>query len=150
MKYINGFNIIGISVRTTNKDGRSATDLGNLWKRFYGEGLSGKIPNRSGNDIYSIYTDYESNYTGAYTAIIGMKVTSLETIPAGMVGKAFPAGNFLQFIAKGPMPGAIMNTWKEIWKKDNELHRKYIYDFEVYGDRSKLVENAEVDIYISV
>ena len=150
MKYINGFNIIGISVRTTNKDGRPATDLGNLWKRFYEEGLSGKIPNRSGNDIYSIYTEYESNYTGAYTAILGMKVTSLETIPAGMTGKAFPAGNFLQLIAKGPMPGAIMNTWKEIWKKDNELHRKYTYDLEVYGDRSKLVENAEVDIYISV
>lgn len=47
------------------------------------------------------------------------------------------------------MPNAVMETWKEIWTKDNELNRKYTADFEVYGEKSQNGENSEVDIYIA-
>ena len=33
----NGFKIIGISTRTTNKDNQSKEDLGKLWERFFSE-----------------------------------------------------------------------------------------------------------------
>lgn len=47
------------------------------------------------------------------------------------------------------MPNAVVNTWREIWKKDKELDRKYSYDFEVYTEKSQNGENSEVEIYIS-
>ena len=47
----NGFKIIGISTRTTNKDKQAQQDLGNLWGQFYSENLLNKIPNKISNEI---------------------------------------------------------------------------------------------------
>ncbi len=35
----NGFKVIGISTRTTNKDNKSKEDLGKLWGQFYAENI---------------------------------------------------------------------------------------------------------------
>jgi predicted transcriptional regulator YdeE len=67
---IDPFKVIGISVKTTNKNGQSITDMGQLWNKFYSENILSTIPDRLSDDIYSIYTDYKSNYTEDYTAII--------------------------------------------------------------------------------
>ncbi|MGI9825445.1 GyrI-like domain-containing protein, partial [Riemerella anatipestifer] len=66
----NGFKVIGISTRTTNKDNKSKEDLGKLWGQFYAENIFEKIPNKVSDEIFSIYTDYKSNYTEEYTTII--------------------------------------------------------------------------------
>lgn len=147
---VDSFKIIGIAVKTTNKNGQAMTDMGQLWNRFYSDDLISKIPNKTGKDIYSIYTDYESDYKGAYTAIIGCKVTTLDSIPTGLIGREFSGGQYLKYTAKGKMPDAVINQWKAIWNRDNELSRKYTADFEVYGQKSQNPENAEVDIYIAV
>lgn len=144
-----GFNLVGISVVTSN-DGSAAADLGQLWSRFYEEALPSKINNLIDNDVYSVYTDYESNYTGTYTCMIGMKVSSFGDLPEGLVGRSFGPGDFLKTTAKGPMPDALFGTWQEIWEMDNELERTYTYDYEVYGERSLWGGEAEVDIYLSV
>ena len=102
-----------------------------------------KIPNKFNNDIYSIYTDYKSDFTEDYTTIIGLKVNSLDTIPEGLIGRQFAADNFVQFIAKGQVPKAVLDTWASIWEQDKELNRKYSYDFEVYGDKSQNGENQK-------
>lgn len=146
---INEFKIVGISVKTTNKDNQSAQDIGKLWQQFYVENLFDKIPNKLSNDIYSIYTDYKSDFTDEYTTIIGVQVTSLENIPTGLIGRQFPSDNFMKFTAKGLMPKAIVEAWIDIWEKDKELSRKYTYDFEVYGEESQNGENSEVEIYIA-
>ena len=143
------FKIIGISVRTTNENGQSMTDMGQLWDRFYSEGILSTIPTRTSNDIYSIYTDYQSDYKGIYTAIIGCKVNSLDSIPEGLIAREFRSGQYIKYIAKGKMPGAVIDKWKEIWDNDKELNRKYTADFEVYGQKSQDPENAEVEIYIA-
>ena len=78
---IESFKIIGISVRTTNEGGKSSADLGKLWERFYKENVSSKIPGKISDDIYSVYTDYESYYKGSYTTIIGCKVNSQIIFP---------------------------------------------------------------------
>lgn len=140
----NGFKIIGIATRTTNKDNKSKEDLGKLWERFFAENIVENIPNKSSNEILSIYTDYKSDFTDEYTAIIGLKVSTLDEIPNGMIGREFKADNFQKFIAKGEMPKAVLDTWIDIWQRNNELNRKYNYDFEVYG------ENSEVEIYLSI
>ena len=147
---LEGFSIIGISVRTTNKNNQAAQDLAKLWGEFYEKGLFDKIPNKVSNDIYSIYTDYKSDFTDEYTTVIGMQVTSLDNIPAGLIGRQFPSGNFTRFVAKGPMPKAIVDVWMDVWNRDKELNRMYSYDFELYGEKSQNGEDSEVDIYIAV
>lgn len=83
MEQIKSFKIIGIAIETTNKNGKSAEDLGKLWERFYSDNIISQIPNKESDEIYSIYTDYETDYTGKYTSIIGLKVSSLNSIPNG-------------------------------------------------------------------
>lgn len=144
------FNIIGISVRTSNADGKSAEDLGTLWERFFKEQVGLKIPEKVSDDIYAIYTDYASDYTGEYTCIIGYQVRSKATVGEGLIAHEFSGGKHRKFVAKGKMPEAVANSWREIWGMDAELGRKYTADFEVYGDRSQEGTNAEVDIFIAV
>ena len=146
---INEFKIIGISVRTTNKDYQSAQDIGKLWQQFYEEKLFDKIPNKLNSDIYSIYTDYKSDFTDEYTTIIGVQVSSLENIPTGLIGRQFTSDSFVNYTAKGLIPEAVAKTWTTIWERDKELNRKYTYDFEVYGEKSQAGENSEVEIYIA-
>jgi predicted transcriptional regulator YdeE len=150
MTTINGFNIIGISIRTTNKNNQSAIDIGNLWGQFYADNLMDKIPNKVSSDIYSIYTDYKSDFTDEYSTIIGLRVSSLEIVPTGLIGRQFPSGTFQKFIAKGAMPQAVIDTWMDIWKRDKELKRKYSYDFEVHGAKSQNGVESEVEIYIAI
>ncbi|MDY3316279.1 GyrI-like domain-containing protein [Riemerella anatipestifer] len=145
----NGFKVIGISTRTTNKDNKSKEDLGKLWGQFYAENIFEKIPNKVSDEIFSIYTDYKSNYTEEYTTIIGVPVSTLNEIPSGLVGREFEAENFQKFVAKGEMPNAVINTWIDIWNRDEELNRKYTYDFEVYGENSQKGQDSEVEIYIA-
>lgn len=145
----NGFKVIGITVRTTNKDGQAMQDLGKLWGQFFAENVFEKIPNKQSGEILSIYTDYKSNYTEEYTTIIGVPVTTLDEIPEGLTGREFQPEQFQKFTAKGAMPAAVGNCWMDIWQRDAELNRKYSYDFEVYGEKSQQGDNSEVDIYIA-
>lgn len=150
MEKLNNFKFIGISVETTNANGQSANDLQKLWERFYSEKIPVQIPNKVTDEIYSIYTDYETNYTGKYTCIIGFKVNSLDKIPENLIGREFEGGQFQKFIAKGQMPDAVVETWQKIWQKEGELNRKYEVDFEVYGKNSQKGEDSEVQIFISI
>lgn len=145
----NGFRIIGISNRTTNKDNKAQQDLGQLWGQFYSENIFEKIPNKLSNEVIAIYTDYKSDFTEDYTTIIGVPVSTLDEVPNGLIGREFQAENFQKFTAKGEMPNAVASSWIDIWQKDKELNRKYSYDFEVYGEKSQNGENSEVDIYIA-
>ncbi len=145
----NGFKIIGISIRTTNENNKSQEDLTKLWGQFYAENILEKVPNKISNEVFSIYTDYKSDFTEDYLTIIGVPVSTLEEIPNGLIGREFQSDNFQKITAKGKMPNAVVNTWIDIWNRDKELNRKYSYDFEVYGENSKKGENSEVDIYIA-
>lgn len=143
------FYVIGISIRTTNANGQSAKDIETLWGKFWGEEIQKKIPNKVSDDIYAVYTDYETDYTGAYTAIVGLRVNSLENIPAGFVGLTLEKDVYQKFVSKGKMPEAVFNTWLEIWQNKN-LNRAYHFDFTVHGKKYYDGDQAEVETFISV
>lgn len=145
----NGFKIIGISTRTTNKNNQAQDDLGKLWENFFSENIFDKIPNKVSNEIIAIYTDYKSDFTEDYTTIIGVPVSTLNEIPNGLIGREFQAENFEKFTAKGEMPKAVVDVWIDIWQRDKKLNRKYSYDFEVYGAKSQNGKNSEVEIFIA-
>lgn len=147
---ISAFYFVGIAVRTTNANQQSAKDIGALWQRFFAEGVMSKIPNKVDDKVLSIYTDYESDDKGAYTTCIGVKVSSLDMIPEGMIGRTFPNEHFKKYEAKGAMPNAVVQVWNEIWAKGAQLNRKFTYDMEVYGEKCQQHETPEVDIYVAV
>lgn len=146
---IKNFHVIGIAVRTTNENGQSVQDIPALWNRFMTEGIMDQIPNKVDQILYCIYTDYEKDHTKPYTTIIGCKVSNLDQIPYGLVGKTFEEQTYIKRIAKGNlMQGIVYEEWTKIWNAD--LNRTFTADFEVYDERTHNPENAEVDIFISV
>lgn len=147
---IDSFKIIGISIRTTNKENKATKDIGNLWGKFYSENIIAKIQNRISDDIFSVYTDYKNNFQDEYTIIIGVLVPNLDNIPEGMIGREFPTDNFKEFDVNGSLPGALIDTWREIWHLDNELQRKYSYDFELYKKVNPNTKDQIVKIFISL
>ncbi|MDB5119979.1 MAG: araC [Sphingobacteriales bacterium] len=146
---ISPFYIVGITVRTTNENGKAAQDIPELWTQFLSNQTSDKIPNKVDSSLYSVYTDYEKDYTKPYTTLLGCKVSSLENIPEGMSGKEIKGGTYVKFTATGNLnEGIVFKEWVSIW--DSDLKRNYSADFEVYGERSQDPTDVEVDIFVSV
>lgn len=142
--------LIGLSLKskTTNENGQSSRDCGNLWQQFEKEGYASKIPNKLNDEIFAVYHQYEGDHTRPFSYFIGCKVKTDTEAPQGMDSLIIPTGTYQKFMAKGKMPGCIANTWKEIWESD--ISRAYHTDFEIYGARSKDWNNAEVELFISV
>ncbi|MBK5722876.1 AraC family transcriptional regulator [Dysgonomonas sp. Marseille-P4677] len=155
MKYeeiiLDKFTVVGISVRTTNQNHQSQGDIAKLWETFIRNGyIQQSLPNKISNDIYCIYTDYESDYTGEYTTLIGYKVSTLEGIPSNLslAIKEFPQAKYNKYISEGELPYVVGKTWAHIWKSD--IDRAYKADFDVYGEDAKDPSNAKIATYLSI
>ncbi|WP_281980421.1 GyrI-like domain-containing protein [Tenacibaculum mesophilum] len=143
------FYVIGISVRTTNENQQAAKDIPALWQRFMSENIVEQIPNKLSNEVYVVYTDYESDYTKPYTTIIGCKVSEIGNIPEGVMSKKIAVPNYKTYVAKGSLTENIVyNKWLEIWNED--INRAYTSDYELYGAKASDPTNAEVEIFIGV
>jgi predicted transcriptional regulator YdeE len=143
------FQIIGISVRTSNEENKAAIDIPALWNQFMAENIMDKIPNKTSSEVYSIYTNYEGDHTKPYDTILGCKVSSLDNIPKGMIGQTFEGGKVAKFTSKGDLEDNIIyKTWLDIWEAD--LDRTFTADFEVHGAKSMDRANAEVDIFVAI
>lgn len=143
------FNVIGISVRTTNENGQAAQDIPVLWNRLFTENIASQIPGKSSDDIVCIYTDYEKDHTKPYTTILGYKVDHLDSIPEGLTGKAIGENKYTVFTAAGKLSdGIVYQEWEKIWNSD--LDRDFTTDFEIYGAKAQNPDAAEVDIFIGI
>ena len=142
--------LIGIAVRTTNQQEMdpATAKIGGLWGRFFQERIADKIPNKALlESTLAAYTKYESDHTGAYDLIVGREVNSLSSIPVGMTGLTIPAGKYLLFTAKGPMPRALIDTWAYIWNyfaMHSGHRRSYATDYELHQ------ADDNVEIYIAI
>lgn len=146
----NKLKIVGISARTRNKIGQPNIEIMNLWAKLMTNNISEQIKSKVSHNIYSIYTEYESNFMGEYTVLLGFAVDDLNNVPPGLVSRVFPEAQFELFQAKGAMPNAVIQTWIDIWNKDSTLDRSYNYDFELYTENSQKGDQSIVDIYLSV
>lgn len=145
-----GIHLIGLSLpsKTTNENGKSNRDCGNLWQQFEKEGYAAKIPDKLTDEIFAVYHQYEGDHTRPFAYFIGCKVKSDTAIPQGMDSLIIPGGTYQKFTASGKMPDCIAHTWKEIWESD--INRAYHTDFEIYGPKSQDWNHAEVDVFVSV
>lgn len=136
------FNVMGIAVRTTNEHEQARKDIGALWNKFYFDNIMGKIPQKETEEIITLYTDYEKDFTLPYSVILGHKVNKTNIIPEGMVLKTVQPSKYAVFHVEGQLPQELIKTWKWIWKSD--LERTYTGDFEVYKKEN------EADIYVAI
>ena len=142
------FQVIGIEIRTSNQ--KAMLDLPKLWDKFFAENIKNQIPNKVNSNYLAVYTNYEGNHTKPYTCILCCEVNTLDTIPAGMVGKTIPFAKYEVFTVVGKMPDKIFEAWNDIWNSDIEKRRAYIADFEQYGNKYGNSENSEMEIYIGI
>ncbi len=148
-EHIEAKKVIGIWVRTSNHEEQGIQDIQALWGRFMSEGIPNRIPGVLNTTIYSIYTEYEGDYTEPYTTVLGCEVDSLEDIPVGMKGLEIGGGDYTKLTATGNVKeGAIGSKWMEIWQSD--LDRKYTTDFEVYDERAQNPDDVVVDIFVAI
>ncbi len=146
---IPGFKLLGLQLpeKTTNKNGKSMVDGGNLWQKFEEGQYVRQIPNKMEDKIYAVYFDYEGDHSQPFSYFIGCKVLSQTVTPQGLQSLEVPEQHYLKIVAKGKMPDCMVGSWEHIWR--SEIKRAYGFDFEVYDERSKNWNDAEVDIFVS-
>jgi predicted transcriptional regulator YdeE len=141
--------IMGVQRRTSNADGRSITDIPACWRDYLSQNMAKKIPNRAKTPaMFAVYSDYESDWTGEYSYMIGSEVTKADRIPVGLAVVRIPAQTYAVFTAVGLMPDAILGVWMSIW--GTRLPRSYTFDFEQYDARFMRPENKEADVCVAV
>ena len=123
--------IVGIAVRTSNQNGQAQIDIGNLWQRFFSQDIPALITQKLSEDVYCVYTDYESDHTGAYTTILGFRVENNSDFPEPLIKTDIPSGNYHCYTSAGKLPESLIETWQQIWKTEN--NRLFTADFDVYG-----------------
>ncbi|MFI5161807.1 MAG: GyrI-like domain-containing protein [Sphingobacteriales bacterium] len=134
------FFVAGIGIRTTNQDGRAQKEIGDLWATFMSENIKGKIPAKYSEDVYCVYTDYETDHTGWYTTVLGYRVR--EAGHNGMFVALVPSGNYKQYKPQGQLADSIGEAWMQIWNGGEG--RSYVADYDIYRP------DGGVEIYVGM
>ncbi len=120
-----------------------------MWNTFLTQNLAAQIPNTVDDTVYCVYTDYDGDHTQPYTVLLGCRVVHTDDVPSGMTVKSIAGGTYQRFSAKGNLAeGIVIRTWYDIW--NSHLDRAYTADFEVFGEKARNPEDAQVEIYIAV
>lgn len=150
-----GFYVVGVTTRTNNAREMSGNGkIGDVWETFLQPNLAAKIPNKIGVDLIAAYTDYETDHTGHYTYLLGLPISSTETLPAHLTVKYIPSGRYAVFSSgKGPITQVVPELWQRIWAMSPEELggvRAFQTDFEIYDQRATDPENAQIDVYVGL
>ncbi|HTW30158.1 MAG TPA: GyrI-like domain-containing protein [Candidatus Sulfotelmatobacter sp.] len=151
-----GFSVIGIEVRTSNRKELSGDGvIGKQWEKFFQDDVLGKIPNKTGSNIYAVYSDYASDRNGEYSFLIGAKVDDGSIAAPGFVLKTVPSGRYAEVTSEaGPIPKNVVEAWQRVWQMEDKHTlggaRAYKVDYEVYDQRAADPQNSQVDLYIGL
>lgn len=134
-QYVDSFTVSGLRVRTANaaEHNPETAQIGPMWGQFFAKGLAEVIPGKlTESSVYGVYSAYESDASGAFDVTAGVAVTEpsadFETI-------RIESGNYLVFEGRGPLPGAVIETWGRIWQHfeaNPQIERRFATDFEAY------------------
>lgn len=150
--------LVGISVRTSyaqEMDKMKGNIFPCVQKYFHGA-LFEKIPNRKKpGTTFCVYTNYETDYRGAYTYFVGEEVSSFDySLPEGFQKLVIPSQQYVKFTTNpAPLPDVIVNAWKKIsGMSSKELggERCYKTDFEIYDERAADHQNIVLDLYVGI
>ncbi|ELU9851005.1 effector binding domain-containing protein [Vibrio cholerae] len=143
---MNGFDVSGFIIRTNNADEitTSTAKIRDLWVRFY-ENAAPNLNEES--KVFGLYTNYESDFTGAFDVIACSDTLSPELLPDS-VQVTVASGKYVTFSATGEMPQVVIELWGDVWRffgsESCPYKRAYTTDFEYYKSAS------EVEISIAI
>ncbi len=135
----------GILIRTENKEGKGAREIGALWEDFLSTGKQELIQNRANGNCIGLYMEYDGDYTKPYSYLAGCEVTQ-ESEKAVFPVRKICAGKYAKFTAKGDLQQEVQKIWEAVWSLP--LERCYQSDFEEYMEAGGI--NPEIAIYIGV
>ena len=128
--------------------------IGQTWGLFMRNNPAQLLPNRVSEEIYAVYTDYESDHTGDYTFLLGYKVSSVDHLSDGLTASRIPAGEYAVFTSEtGPARQVVPALWQKIWRlnhDDLQGTRAYQADFEVYDQRAANPNEAQITIFLGI
>ena len=147
--------VAGYPVRTSNaKEMAGNGEIGKLWARFFQENLGAQIPNRTGENLMVVYSDYASDEKGEYSYLLGAPVNSIDHLPAGVSYRKIPAGQYAVITTEqGPVAAVLQAAWKRIWAMPPaELggQRTFLEDYEIYDQRASDPNNSQVEIHVGI
>ncbi|HUB17561.1 MAG TPA: GyrI-like domain-containing protein [Acidobacteriaceae bacterium] len=133
------FTVVGVTVRTNNaKEAGGQGQIPQLWQDAMQNGTLEQIPNKVGDSLIVVYSDYATDNTGDYNYTLGYKVSAVGKIPDGMVAKTIHAGRYAVLTSdQGPPQEVIPALWQHINSMTPQQMggaRAYQTDFETYGD----------------
>ena len=140
--------IYGFSTRTKNTDEMDpqTAKIGAIHQKF---DSSVVINYKSGERVYAVYYDYESDVNGEFNVLAGYE-NSNEKLESVKIKK----GKYLVFHKRSKEDNddarvqAVIETWGEVWEyfsnENSQYKRAYKTDFEYYKGQN------EIEIYISI
>ena len=144
--------VVGIQAATSSvaEDDPVTAAVPALWRRFEADGLAGRVPDRAGTrTTCAVYSDYqEGDGDGRrFRCLVGAEVTGQGEPPEGMAAVTVPAGDYLVFAARGPMPEALAATWARVAEffEHAPLARAFTADLEVHYPAG-----SAVDVFVAV
>jgi predicted transcriptional regulator YdeE len=141
--------VVGIQARTSSlREADPATAaVPALWRRLQADGLAERIPGRAGTrTTCAVYSDYTDG-GASFRCLVGAEVTGADEPPGGMAEVTVPAGEYLVFAARGPMPEALAATWARVAEFFDHagLARAFTADLEVHYPAG-----SAVDVFVAV
>ncbi|MNH86232.1 Bacterial transcription activator, effector binding domain [compost metagenome] len=156
-EYIHGpeLRLAGLSCRTTNsQEAGPSGQIPGLWEAYFKSAIADRIQAEHPHFIYALYTDYESDASGAYTLLIGHELSGSESADlSGLEVAVVPAAKYKVFTTnRGPVHEVVVEAWGRIWSyfQNAEEQRAYTGDYELYDARDLNPNDAVVQIYIAV
>jgi predicted transcriptional regulator YdeE len=132
------FTVVGVTVRTNNAAEASGQGkIPDLWQNAIMNGTLEQIPNKVGDGMVVVYSDYASDNSGDFNYTLGVRVTSADKIPDGMVKRTVVAGKYATVqSAQGVPQEVIPALWQRIAQMTPQEMggaRAYQTDFEIYA-----------------
>lgn len=115
----------GIAVRT--RPSTAMIDIPAHWQRFTASPVASP-------EIYAVYCDYESDWRGEYTLVLGVAAPADAPVPDGQRRVTIPRGRYAKLAVNGDPTQVIVRAWDYLntqWAQP----RRYAADFERYTSR---------------
>lgn len=145
---------IGLKAKTNMAMEDSLGTIGQLWGKAMQQGIMMMIPNKVSNNMYGLYYDYDFGESQSFTVMVACRVSTLDSIPEGMVGHTIPASRFAVFTTpQGNMIEIVKDGWQYVWEnwmQENPNLASFVCDFEEYDETAMNMDAAVVKLYLGL
>lgn len=141
------FHIVGLQLHSSR-----ASEIPALWEKL--DKVHHRIRHKVSETVFLGVME-PTGVNVEFYYIAGMEVTKISDVPEGMVGKSFPASEYVVFTHKGSTE-TLQDTYQYIygtWFPKQKCRRGKGPEFERYDDErffGPMDPNSEIDIYIPI